>query len=134
MGEIMGTNYYQTIDGIERHIGKSSGGWCFSLHAYPEEGILNLGDYDFSLGIIKDEYGDYVSPDKMMEIITKRSCGDRKPVFAFGGYKSEHHFLEKNYAQYYAPHTGNYLLRRILSGHCIGHGKGTWDILVGEFS
>lgn len=48
----MGTNYYYYQDVCPHcgkpdkklHIGKSSGGWYFSLHIIPEEKIFNLKD------------------------------------------------------------------------------------------
>lgn len=50
----MGTNYYLHTKpdceccgrGFEPlHIGKSSGGWCFSLHVMPEDNINTLDDW-----------------------------------------------------------------------------------------
>ena len=63
----MGTNYYSVKRDIEHlvmmdfydlhercydldgndvlHIGKSSSGWCFSLHVIPEQGINSLQDW-----------------------------------------------------------------------------------------
>lgn len=71
----MGTNYYlkpkpceccgRTDEGL--HIGKSSAGWCFSLHVIPEEGINGLDDWKSRFdepGVqIVNEYGEVVSKD-----------------------------------------------------------------------
>ena len=62
----MGTNYYLTEDCEccgrafpDLHIGKSSGGWCFSLHVIPSEGLNSLDEWEsrFSCGVITNEYG-----------------------------------------------------------------------------
>ena len=66
----MGTNYYLTKernychhcgrkDVETKHIGKSSSGWVFSLHVYPEEGIHDLSDWTkkFPDGKITNDYG-----------------------------------------------------------------------------
>ncbi len=82
----MGTNYYlydkppckECGRPYEaKHIGKSSAGWCFSLHVIPEDGINDLEDweklwnqYDTE---IMDEYGNPLAPSEMLSIITGRS-------------------------------------------------------------
>ena len=115
----MGTNYYHhekpacpccERDYEARHIGKSSGGWVFSLHIYPEDEINTYEDWEkvFSkLGtIIKNEYGEVITPDLMRDTITKRERWN-----------------------------GNPLMRHHLDGQfCLAHGPGTWDYMVGEFS
>lgn len=125
----MGTNYYLIpkpacthCDRVETeglHIGKSSGGWCFSLHVYPEgtplwEGsnsqykIRDLPDWLplFNLGIV-DEYKVIISPDQLLEVILGRE-----------------------------KWTAGSVLRRheIDQRHCIGHGAGSYDLLIGAFS
>lgn len=72
----MGTNYYwikedttcphcgrRDHDEVRIHIGKSSCGWCFSLHVDPSIGIRSLDDWieRFDTGFIEDEYGDRLS-------------------------------------------------------------------------
>ena len=72
----MGTNYY-LYEGSEAcptckrpfeplHIGKSSAGWCFSLHVIPEEGINTLDDWRTRWGtpgtIIRRSAGVTVTP------------------------------------------------------------------------
>lgn len=132
----MGTNYYlHTKSPCETcgrhddplHIGKSSAGWCFSLHVMPEDGINDLADWvrlwsEPSARII-NEYGDEVTAEEMMQTITDR-------------------FWQKNctlpplwYSQNDAEPGPNGLARhRLDHRHCIQHGAGTWDCIVGEFS
>lgn len=82
----MSTNYYVTTDNIITktcdcgfqhkvnevlHIGLYSYGWMFSLHIIPEKNINELEDWIPILkkGIIKDEYGNIISYDDMLNII-----------------------------------------------------------------
>jgi len=89
-----------------KHIGKASDGWCFSLHVYPDEGINTLQDWQKYLKgkTIKDEYGNTITFDDLMERITKRG------------------------------HPRGLSRHEIDNRFCIGHGEGTFDYLVGEFS
>lgn len=79
----MGTNYYVIPQPPcehcgrayeARHIGKSSYGWAFGLHVYPEEGIANLSDWKTCLDgkRIIDEYGRDISVQEMLDIIERR--------------------------------------------------------------
>ena len=110
----MGTNYYWHMNPCPHcghpeeklHIGKSSAGWCFSLHIIPERGINDLDDWKElwkeGNGKIIDEYSEEIPIDKMLEIITD-----------------------------FGP---NGLLRHKVDGKfCVGNGKGTWDLIRGEF-
>lgn len=137
----MGTNYYfQEKPPCEccgrafdmRHIGKSSAGWCFSLHAYPDEGIKELADWIKLWSApgtkIITEYGDAMPPNQMLEVITKRGPRPRESVPC--GYTSWDSFHNLNDSQ----DGPNGLLRHRLDSHCIGHGNGTYDLIVGEFS
>ena len=150
----MGTNYYATVEDAElaiaadlleergmqraseimrkaslteRHIGKSSAGWCFSLHVYPEDGINDLKDWLSILetATIKDEYGQIISFGEMKKrIIERRWNRDGQEAFSAA-------FLDSNHANL-GP---NGLLRHRIDGrHCISQGEGTWDCLIGEFS
>ena len=131
----MGTNYYLYREPACKHcghhgqeplhIGKSSSGWCFSLHVLPEEGIASLEDWQRAWTApavsIEDEYGDAITPEQMLGIITHRS-----------GRVAQH---EPGYlAQNHAVDVPEGLLRHQMDGsHCIGHGDGTWDFITGTF-
>ena len=132
----MGTNYYLHTKAAcktcgrpfeAKHIGKSSGGWCFSLHVIPDEGIYDLPDWEKLWkkrgSFIVDEYGDRVSKEKMMEIITKREWK--------GGEQWSHDQYTYNHA---VPGPNGLARHRLGNGFCIQHGAGTWDCVLGEFS
>ena len=129
----MGTNYYwlqeppcahcgRSDEG--KHIGKSSAGWCFSLHVYPEDGINDFDDWRerWGEGEIYNEYGEHVSVLEMERTISERTWPHRTSAsFDF----------VSNHA---VPGPNGLVRHRISNGHCIGHGRGTWDLIVGEFS
>lgn len=136
----MGTNYYLHRNACREchrstdilHIGKSSGGWCFSLRIHPNEGIRSLDDWKPLFADTKNailtKCGQGVSAEYMLNIIQNRSCsrGDDAPF----GYMSWDHFFSRNGAE-----EGPYgLLRHRIEGICVGHGEGTWDLMDGEFS
>ena len=136
----MGTNYYAREAACEScgryenlHIGKSSGGWCFSLHVIPERGLNTLDDWKSLLTKeslpVFDEYERSVTFSQLIDVITKRSCGDA--LNCPTGYSSWDHFHSSNFSQ-----EGPFgLLRAQVDGvHCVGHGEGTWDYIPGEFS
>ena len=155
----MGTNYYlvynekvtnkcpcceQEITKYkELHLGKSSNGWTFALHVYPEQGIHTWGDVLYEIlqatgkgGWIKDNYGTEVEIDMFVDVVTERS----------GPYTLEHSIAiatayntwYKDVADYLklndAAAGPNILLRHKIGNGCIGLGDGTYDYLVGEFS
>jgi hypothetical protein len=142
----MGTNYYlhQKPDcGCcgrpcePLHIGKSSAGWCFSLHVMPDEGINTLDDWRRLWAAhgayIRDEYDERVSIADMELIITARRCGwgdwndtEWRPPY----YENERDFHDKNQSE----RGPNGLLRHRIGRYCVSHGNGTWDCIVGEFS
>ena len=147
----MGTNYYWHSDPCptcghskeELHIGKSSGGWCFSLRVYPgeENKPQNLNDWKKWLkknsGKILDEYDRKVTVKEMLDVITKRSWNvsieesfKNHAEQHLPYYKSLEDFLDKNHA-FLGPK--NLLRARVDGRHCIGNGKGTWDLIAGEF-
>ena len=129
----MGTNYYLIFDECEhcghsankRHIGKSSNGWHFALHVYPEDEINSLSDWttlwEKGDAEIQDEYGKTMGFCELLEIIEKRE-GLWPPTKQFC--QNNHCFLGLN----------NLASCEIDGKHCIGHGKGTWDLCIGEFS
>lgn len=136
----MGTNYYLhegppcphcgAVKGECKHIGKSSAGWCFSLHVEPSEGISDLADWrelwSQPGATIVDEYGETIEPAEMEEIITARRWKYHDPV----GYESWEEFHRLNGSE---PGPNN-LLRHRIGSHCVKHGAGTWDCIPGEFS
>ena len=138
----MGTNYYLYKNVCEHcgrgdgpiHIGKSSAGWCFGLHVDSEIGVNSLDDWKCVWSqpgsVIKDEYGEVISPSRMLQVITERSWPKRN--FTSGGfYRDEQHFMESNHA----VRGPKNLVRHAIDGwSCIGHGEGTWDLCKGEFS
>lgn len=143
----MGTNYYWIKDDTtcphcgrrdpdeERvHIGKSSVGWCFSLHVDPSIGIESLDGWTemFKTGFIEDEYGNRLSAEDMIKKIVDRSnpvAFDNKKWISFS-YRDEADFHLKNQS----CRGPNNLLRHKIGRYCVGHGAGTWDLIVGEFS
>ena len=148
----MGTNYYLhrkppcatcgKPDEEPLHIGKSSGGWCFSLHVIPEDGIHDLGDWRREWNqpgsVIMNEYGERVPVSEMDAEITERKWKRNfegkwwgSPV-GFTGleYASEAAFHRKNHSE----RGPNGLLRHAIGDYCVGHGEGTWDYIPGDFS
>ena len=148
----MGTNYYlhqqtslpEPDHEIVLHIGKGSTGWCFSLHVMPEREINDLSDWlalierRGGLAVIKDEYGDEVQLQELIDIITDR----RRDVSVEESFNSgkktgwyQHHKDFKDYLDRSHADVGpNNLLRHRLSGTVVRHGSGTWDCVLGEFS
>ena len=130
----MGTNYYLEVDSCnacgrsrERlHIGKSSAGWCFSLHVIPERGINSLNDWEMFWGDhdtkIVDENNTVVAVNTMKDIITNR--GDPE----YPNDVSVDVTLDND-----ALPGPNGLLRHKIGSHCVGHGDGTYDLITGEF-
>ena len=148
----MGTNYYleqdvckccnRGINGL--HIGKSSSGWCFSLHVIPEEDINSLDDWITWFRkedtIIRDEYGTVISIDDMLDEITnKKRHRSIEEAYATRENKSLH-IMYSSVEDFHAAN-GSFtdektnLLRHKVDGiHCIGNGEGTYDFIRGEFS
>ena len=130
----MGTNYYLHENVCKccgrsdppLHIGKSSAGWCFALHVIPEEGLNSLDDWMDrivpTLPLIRDEYGNKVSWADLRRLIIDRSW---KPSTVHSN-----QFYHDNHAE---PGP-NGLLRHQIGPYCLGHGKGAWDLIPGEFS
>ena len=130
----MGINYYLEVDSCnacgrsrERlHIGKSSAGWCFSLHVIPERGINSLNDWEMLWADhdtkIVDEYGAIKTVDEMKDTILNR--GD--PIHP------TERLVDVTLDNDALPGP-NGLLRHKIGSHCVGHGDGTYDLIPGEF-
>jgi hypothetical protein len=131
----MGTNYYwherHACPTCDRpfealHIGKSSGGWCFSLHVYPDDGIRDLPDWEERFARagswIDDEYGSPVTAAEMRRTIADRG----RPEWPSGS--------TFDYASNGAEPGPKNLVRHRIGRHCVGHGAGTWDLIIGDFS
>lgn len=115
------------------HIGKSSVGWCFSLHVTDE--IKSLDDWKeiwaSKSGFIKNEYDEIISVEEMLNIITNRKgINNFSKEFSNNYYNSWSHFHRTNTSE---PGP-NGLLRHVVNEHCIGHGDGTWDLIYSSFS
>lgn len=127
----MGMNYFAVENacaacgrGERRHIGKSSYGWTFGLHIYPEEGIATFADWRARLARtdvrIVDDLGAPVTVEDLMASITERRFDGRRPE------------PDPRLDELPGP---NGLFRRVIDHRpCVGHGEGTWDYLVGYFS
>lgn len=139
----MGTNYYMIEDTCEccgkgkrkRHIGKSSAGWCFSLRVYPEDEINSLDDWRklFTLPgtTFRDEYGTVIAADDILSCIEDRGLDvNEKDKNVPYGYGSWERFHELNNSE---RGPNNLLRHRINGRHCVGHGNGTFDYIIGEF-
>lgn len=139
----MGTNYYLCPNRClhcgrsdeKKHIGKSSAGWAFALHVYPEDSIGDLKDwiplFQDKKNHIEDEYGREISREMMLDVIRDRKGIGRDWDKVPSMYSSWEDFHRKNYSEK-GP---NGLVRASVDNRrCIGHGEGTWDLMVGEFS
>jgi hypothetical protein len=137
----MGTNYYlhqkPDCECCGRpyeplHIGKSSGGWCFSLHVIPEDGINTLDDWRNLWAApgayILNGYGERVSIVDMEIVITYRGRPENNNWDNCLGCEQDFH--DKNHSE----RGPNGLLRHRIGRYCKGHGEGTWDYIEGEFS
>jgi hypothetical protein len=130
----MGCNYYLHRDLCECcgradviHIGKSSGGWTFQLHVSEseEDGLPRSLEewkrlWSWKQNRIVDEYGAPVTPEEMLEVITDRR---------WDGDSMSDEWLRLNGATL-GP---NGLARSRIGGSCVGHGRGTWDLITGDF-
>ena len=136
----MGTNYYarkydeNTCNVHQLHIGKSSGGWHFSLHIIREidmydnqvdEPILSLSDWllIFDTYRIFDEYDKEITKEEMLDIIKNRGAHSdtvltEQEASKCGG------IIGYN----------NLVASKIDYNHCFGNEGGTWDLIGGEFS
>lgn len=139
----MGTNYYLCPNRCshcgrtdeKKHIGKSSAGWAFALHVYPDDGIKDLDDWIplflAKTNHIEDEYGREISHFMMLDLIRDRQAIGRDWDKVPSMYSSWEDFHEKNFSE---QGPKGLVRSRIDKLRCIGHGEGTWDLMIGEFS
>lgn len=112
---------------IRLHIGKSSAGWVFALHVYPDVGLRNWDDWLALIHSggqveIEDENGEYMGKPDFVRTVAQRAWNGAPPTWQV---------LRENHAEL-GP---NNLLRwRVDGERVIGHGEGTYDYHVGEFS
>ena len=115
------------------HIGKSSWGWCFGLHVIPERGLNSLDDWKREWSkegvLIEDEEGCVLTPEEMVYRIVDRK-GKCKWTRSPGGYRTWDEFHDRNHSE---PGPRG-LLRHRIGRYCVGHGRGTWDLIPGDFS
>jgi hypothetical protein len=136
----MGTNYYWHRADTNKceccgrsdkyspvHIGASFAGWCFMLHVskgeqFPPSSFEDWKDlFYWDSSHIEDEYGNHVSAEDMIREIENRSCTYSRDKFNYTLNDAE-------------PGPGNLVRCKVNGWHCIGHGEGTWDYIVGDFS
>ena len=72
----MGTNYYAVLNlptaTPKVHLGKSSGGWAFSLRQDPDLGLWDWPAYKKLADHFEDEYGDVLNADQMEQVVYRR--------------------------------------------------------------
>jgi hypothetical protein len=116
------------------HIGKSSVGWAFSLHVYPEFALTTWPRWREYLYEsvrqgpmqIVNEYGDEVPFEEMVSTVTNRKGRKITP--------EEMQAFCDSQSGWAVPGPYGLARHRVDGRYCIGHGKGTWDYLIGEFS
>lgn len=134
--DVTRNNFHRAADIIKEaavkqlHIGKSSWGWCFSLHVIPELGLNSLDDWQTFLQKpenkykIKDENGQAVEYHRLlMLIINRKAQRDNQ--------RNEFFEMERNHA---VPGPNGLWRHKRDGHHCIAHGEGTWDLIASEFS
>jgi len=145
---------------VKLHIGKSSGGWCFSLHVIPELGLNTYDDWmaliDRSKTSLKyewtivNEYRTEISKSELHKIITQRvgifDGNKHRELNEFEKCHRDRYFPNLSDEQYHRRSVGypievpiiwykDSLIRHYFDGvHCVGHGEGSWDYITGEFS
>jgi len=139
----MGTNYYakellceHCNRYEETHIGKSSGGWVFSLHVDADKGLNSWQDWLAYLKkdnvTILDEYDRECTVAELTNVVTNRGwVGHTYPYTVFG---KVYHNFEHLCKEHDAVPGENNLFRHKIGRFCCGHGEGTWDLIEGDFS
>jgi len=109
----------------ELHIGKSSWGWCFSLHYIPSLKLTSWEEWKKFLEDkeIYNEDEEIVSLEYLEAQVTERQ----------GSYKRNEEYKEAIKSNK-AARGPNRLLRHVIDGKlCVGHGDGTYDLLIDWF-
>lgn len=139
----MGTNYYLKTKEKTLHIGKSSAGWCFSLHAIPEESLTSLATWTTKLNQyaknITDDNGNKLTVGELLVVITTRSWTHKDyydiehDAKGYITYKpcSQETWLNRNSA---IPGPNGLARHKQDDRYCLGHEGGTWDLMLGDFS
>jgi hypothetical protein len=148
----MGTNYYlrkgeyddlpeefkacltKVPSPAKLHIGKSSMGWCFSLRVHPTLGLNSLNDWLQYIPqmlnggwVLENEYREEVTMERLLKAIMERGF--------HGDEVSNTKALIERASSDSFVHGPNGLARHKIDGkNCVGHGPGTWDLILGEFS
>lgn len=150
----VGTNYYLDLKVCEHcgrggdriHIGKSSVGWVFALHVYPDRGIRDLEDYlplfEAEGSKITDEYGKPVTAWEMRcnimaraRIVDKAKSSEAKIKLGIYGDPKYDFESEGWYAHNHAVKGPMGLARGAMVTDRHGptkHGAGTWDCYEGQ--
>jgi hypothetical protein len=140
----MGTNYYlrkgeyddfpeefracltKVPSPAKLHIGKSSMGWCFSLRVHPPLGLNSLNDWLQYIPqmlndgwVLENEYREEVTMERLLKAITDRA------------HPSDY---SQEYGRDSEPGPNGLARHKIDGKNCVGHGPGTWDLILGEFS
>lgn len=97
------------------HVGKSSGGWNFLLHVYPEQDIKTLSDWKaLAERLIADGW--------------RFESEDRKEISADALWR----VVER--ADYRDSDLMHMRRSKPSPNYCIGHGEGYYDYIIGDFS
>lgn len=119
----MGTNYYyykrppctecgRPFNESRIHIGKNSYGWRFALHIYPEdpEKPQSLDDWKVLFNVenseIRNEYGKLIPKARLLTLIENKETPSSMDELRYHG----------------------------IDRFCIGHGSGTYDLVIGDFT
>ena len=143
----MGTNYYATSEECPccrrkvdmLHIGKSSAGWAFTLRIDTDLEIYSWTAWKKHLKgrIIVDEYGTRITMKRLREIVELRT-GDIGKGPPPRGSASWDEFAKStgavvDYDLGLLRHEPQTNPMNDVNPFCIAHGKGSWDLVVGEF-
>ena len=130
-GYVFNNTYYMNLEDLNKnyyltyHIGKSSAGWRFLLQIYPKQDINSLEDWKKLMkdGTIFDEYGEEISQEEMLKIITHKEPSEN---------------LKEQTST--TMHNEKYEVRNGLIVHSLGYGivdnsaKETYDVCERDFS